>query len=48
MKAKRRTSTVRSFARGHAVLTVGFDIENVKKYIAQQEVLKIDQEACRF
>ena len=32
------------WARGYAVSTVGFELEKVKKYIAQQEKLEKDQE----
>ena len=33
---------------GHAVSTVGFELEKVKKYIAQQEKLEKDQEEGKF
>jgi putative transposase len=36
------------WARGYAVSTVGFELENVKKYIAQQEKLEKDQEDGKF
>ncbi len=38
----------RLWARGCAVLTVGFELEKVKKYIAQQEKLEKDQEDDKF
>ncbi len=36
------------WARGYAVSTVGFELEKVKKYIAQQEKLEKDQEDGKF
>ncbi len=36
------------WARGYAVSTVGFELEKVKKYIAQQEKLEKDQEEGKF
>ncbi len=36
------------WARGYAVSTVGFELEKVRKYIAQQEKLEKDQEAGKF
>jgi putative transposase len=38
----------RLWARGYAVSTVGFELEKVKKYIAQQEKLEKDQEDGKF
>ena len=38
----------RLWARGYAVSTVGFELEKVKKYIAQQEKLEKDQEEGKF
>ncbi len=36
------------WARGYAVSTVGFELEKVKKYIAQQDKLEKDQEEGKF
>ncbi len=36
------------WARGYAVSTVGFELEKVKKYIAQQEKLEKYQEDGKF
>ena len=36
------------WARGYAVSTVGFELEKVKKYIAQQEKLEKDREDGKF
>ncbi len=36
------------WARGDAVSTVGFELEKVNKYIAQQETLEKDQEEGKF
>ncbi len=36
------------WARGYAVSTVGFELEKVKKYIAQQEKFEEDQEDGKF
>ena len=36
------------WARGYAVSTVGFELEKVKKYIAQQGKLEKDQEDGKF
>ncbi len=38
----------RLWARGYAVSTVSFELEKVKKYIAQQEKLEKDQEDGKF
>ena len=44
----RNFSGEKLWARGYAVSTVGFELENVKKYIAQQEKLEKDQEDGKF
>jgi len=48
MEVRIGTSTVKNRARGYAVSTVGFGLENVKKHIAQQEKLEKDQEDGKF
>ena len=44
----RNFSGEKLWARGYAVSTVGFELENVKKYISQQEKLEKDQEDGKF
>ncbi len=36
------------WARGYAVSTAGFELEKVKKYIAQHDKLEKDQEEGKF
>ena len=36
------------WAKGYAVSTVGFELDQVKKYIAHQEQLEEEQEKGRF
>ncbi len=36
------------WAKGYAVSTLGFELEKVKKYIAQQEKLENDQEDSKL
>ena len=45
---KQNYSGERFWARGYAVSTVGYELETVKKYIANQEQLDKDEEAGRF
>ncbi len=44
----RNFSGEKLWARGYAVSTVGFELENVKKYIAHQEELEKDQEDGKY
>jgi putative transposase len=44
----RSFSDEKRWASGYAVSTVGFELEKVQKYIAQQEKLEKDQEDGKF